>query len=513
MASLNRCGGQQVFDLPCIVRLNCFQFCQRMRFALDRFGGTAMPRVVHGCREFRRAAACATRRRDFLALGGVSLLSAGLMNVLAGRALAVARKPRIKSCLLLFQAGGVSQIDTFDMKPDCDATIRGEFNPIESNVPGMSVCEHLPQMARQMDKVCVVRSMHHRMLCHNPAIYAALSGREVGESLAVSNRTFASREDYPHPGAVVSRLMEKQVAMPSAVSLPFTLRNGPAPSPGQHAGFLGTAYDPFLVLRDPNSDDFRLDELEFPADMNLERASGRKDLLERFDAGLRRLEATASVEAVGENYRRAYGLLDSSALRRAFDLSAESDSLRDRYGRTLVGQSTLLGRRLIEAGVPFVTVYTPVASIDGPSWDTHLDNFPRLKNELLPPVDLALPTLLDDMHSRGLLDETLVVWTGEFGRTPLVGARRSNNGNNATGRDHWPGCYTILLAGGGLAGGQYFGASDRLGWYPHENPIHVADLTATLFAAFGIDPAETVLDTLGRPHVLSEGNVVSGLFT
>jgi len=156
-------------------------------------------------------------------------------------------------------------------------------------------------------------------------------------------------------------------------------------------------------------------------------------------------------------------------------------------------------------------VYTPVAAIDGPSWDTHLDNFPRLKNELLPPVDLALPTLLDDMHARGLLEETLVVWAGEFGRTPLIGARRSNNGNNVTGRDHWPGCYTILLAGGGLAGGQYFGASDRLGWYPRDNPIHIADLTATIYAAFGIDPAQIVPDTLGRPHVLSEGQVVPGL--
>ncbi|MBI3866680.1 MAG: DUF1501 domain-containing protein [Planctomycetia bacterium] len=452
-------------------------------------------------------------RRDVLKWGGVSLLSGGLMNVLAGRAAAASRKARIKSCLFLFQAGGVSQIDTFDMKPDADITIRGEFRPIDSNVPGMPVCELLPRMARQMDKVCVVRSVHHRMLCHNPAIYAALSGREVGESLAVSNKTFASREDYPHVGAIVSRLIEKPAALPSAVSLPFTLRNGPAPSPGQHAGFLGTAHDPYLVLRDPSSDDFRLDELEFPAEMNLDRASGRKSLLERFDAGLRRLEETAAVEALGENYRRAYGLLDSSATRRAFDLSAESDALRDRYGRNLVGQSTLLGRRLIEAGVPFVTVYTPVAAIDGPSWDTHLDNFPRLKKELLPPVDLALPTLLEDMHARGLLDETLVVWAGEFGRTPLIGARRSNNGNNVTGRDHWPGCYTILLAGGGVFGGKYFGASDRLGWYPRENPIHIADLTATILAAFGIDPAQVVPDTLGRPHVISEGHAVPGLLS
>lgn len=462
------------------------------------------------CEGFQQASAMS--RRGIMQFGGVSLLSSGLMNVLAGRAQAATRKGRIKSCLLLFQAGGVSQCDTFDMKPDCDETIRGEFRPIDSNVPGMHVCEHLPNMARQMDKVCVVRSVHHRMLCHNPAIYAALSGREVGESLAVSNKTFASREDYPHMGSVVARLIEKPAALPSFVSLPFTLRNGPAPSPGQSAGFMGAAYDPYLVLRDPNAKGFKMDELELPAEMNADRASRRQSLLQRFDSGIRRLEQTASVESMGENYRRAYALLDSNATRKAFDLSQEDDALRDRYGRNLVGQSTLLGRRLIESGVPFVTVYTPVAAIDEPSWDTHLNNFPRLKNELLPPTDLALPTLLEDMHARGLLKETLVIWAGEFGRTPLIGARRSNNSNNVTGRDHWPGCYTILMAGGGLPGGQYFGSSDRLGWSPRDNAIHISDLTATIYDAFGIDPSQIIPDTLGRPHVLSEGHAVRGLF-
>lgn len=471
------------------------------------------PSEHHGCCEdFQQATARLMSRRGLMQFGGVSLLSSGLMNVLAGRAAAVTRKGRIKSCLLLFQAGGVSQCDTFDMKPDSDVTIRGEFRPIDSNVPGMHVCEHLPNMARQMDKVCVVRSVHHRMLCHNPAIYAALSGREVGESLAVSNKTFASREDYPHMGSVVGRLIEKPAALPSFVSLPFTLRNGPAPSPGQNAGFMGTAYDPYLVLRDPNAKGFKMDELELPAEMNADRATRRQSLLQRFDAGIRRLEETASVESMGENYRRAYALLDSNATRKAFDLSQEDDALRDRYGRNLVGQSTLLGRRLIESGVPFVTVYTPVAAIDEPSWDTHLNNFPRLKKELLPPTDLALPTLLEDMHARGLLKETLVIWAGEFGRTPLIGARRSNNSNNVTGRDHWPGCYTILMAGGGLPAGQYFGSSDRLGWSPRDNAIHISDLTATIYDAFGIDPSQIIPDTLGRPHTLSEGHVVRGLF-
>lgn len=465
-----------------------------------------------GCREFRKAAAARFERRQFLQLGGVSLLSPGLMSIIAGKARGAQRRARIKSCLLLFQAGGVSQTDTFDMKPDCDETIRGEFQPVDSNVPGMPVCEHLPHMARQMDKVCVVRSVHHRMLCHNPAIYAALSGREVGDSLAVSVKTAATRDDYPHVGSLVARFGAAVADVPPFVAYPFQLRNGPTPSPGQHAGLLGRAYDPFVVLKDPNADDFHVDELEFPADVAGARLGDRRTLLQQFDAQQRWLDESVGVEALGEYYQQAYSLLTAPRVKKAFELSGESDALRNEYGRNTVGQSTLLGRRLIEAGVPFVTVYSPAPNIDGPSWDTHLDNFPRLKNDLLPPADQALATLLGDLHGRGLLDETLVIWAGEFGRTPQVGARRSNNSNNVTGRDHWPHCYTILMAGGRVAGGTYFGASDRLGWYPRENPIAVGELVATILDAFGIDPRQTYRDALGRPHFLAEGEPVTALW-
>lgn len=457
-------------------------------------------------------AASRFRRRELLQFGGVSLLCPGLLNVLAGRTMAAAKPPRIKSCLLLFQAGGVSQTDTFDMKPGCDETIRGEFSPIATNVPGMHVCEHLPLVARQMDKVCVVRSMQHRMLCHNPAIYSALAGREVGDSLAVSNRTFASFEDYPHFGSVVAKFRECPAGVPPFVALPYRLKNGPAPSPGQHAGFLGRAYDPFLVLRDPNAEGFGADELEFASDMNALRLTGRQTLLQSLDAQLKRIDESGSVESMSEYYRRAFSILSAPTIKQAFDLSQEDARLRDRYGRNVVGQSTLLGRRLVEAGVPFVTVYSPVANIDDPSWDTHQNNFPRLKNQLLPPADLALATLLEDMHDRGLLAETLVIWAGEFGRTPQIGVKRSNNSNNATGRDHWPGCYTILLAGGGIPGGRYYGASDRIGWHPKENPVHVGDLAATAYDAFGIDPHRLMYDAQGRPQVLAEGEPVAAIF-
>lgn len=467
---------------------------------------------MFGCFDFRRTIDTALVRRDMLRVGGMSLLSAGLLNVVAGQARAESRRRKIKSCLILFQAGGVSQTDTFDMKPDCPEIVRGEFKPIATNVQGMHVCEHLPLVARQMDKLCVVRSMQHRMLCHNPAIYTALAGREVGQSNAVSNKTFASRDDFPQFGSVVAKFGEHRKDLPVAVSLPFSLRNGPAPSPGQDAGFLGPSFDPFLVRKDPALADFQVDELASPPEIDAARLTDRKTLLGELDRQQRHLETTRTIDHLDEFYRQAFTLLTTSRAKQAFDLSREDDKLRDRYGRNVTGQSTLLGRRLIEAGIPFVTVYSPVHNIEGPSWDTHLNNFPMLKDKLLPPADQALATLLEDMDARGLLAETLVIWMGEFGRTPRVGERRSNNSNNVTGRDHWPNCYTILMAGGGVRGGRYYGASDKEGWSPKDSVVRVSDLAATIYDAFGIDPHRLMHDALGRPHVLAEGDPVSGLF-
>ncbi|MDA0832069.1 MAG: DUF1501 domain-containing protein [Planctomycetota bacterium] len=413
---------------------------------------------------------------------------------------------------MLFQAGGISQIDTVDMKPEADSTIRGEFSPISSRVAGMPVSEHLPHLSQHMDKFCVLRSVHHRMLCHNPAIYAALAGREVGESLAISSRTFANPEDFPHFGSVVSKFIKPPEGMPPFVSFPFRLRNGPAPSPGQNAGFLGRSHDPFIMLQDPNSDEFRVEELELSHDMTLNRLDRRNQLLTQFEEQIAVVEQTKIVDSYTDYYKTAFSLISGQRVRLAFDMSKEPQDQRDKYGRNTVGQSFVLGRRLIEAGIPFVSVYTPCENIDGPSWDTHLNNFPRLKDELLPPFDLALSALIDDMHQSGLLEETLVIVATEFGRTPQVGARRSNNGNNTTGRDHWPGCYSVLLAGPGVTPGSYFGESDKVGWHPKTDPVHVGDLAATIYDAFGIDPKQFVLDTVNRPHLLAEGNPVAGLF-
>ncbi len=450
-------------------------------------------------------------RREFLRLAGLGLPCPLLSDLLARQAIAAPRSARIKSCLVLFQAGGVSQTDTFDMRPDASENIRGEFRPISSNVAGMDVCEHLPLISQQMDKICVVRSMHHRMLCHNPACYCALAGRAVGESKAVSSQTPAQQNDYPNFGSAVARFTDRPDDVPAFVSLPFTLYNGPAKTPGQDAGMLGSQYDPFLIAQDPSAPKFSVDALNTRAEMSGRRFARRRGLLEVLDSQQRLLEATQRVTQVQTYYERAFSLLSTPRAKAAFDLSAEPDSVRDRYGRHLVGQSTLLARRLIEAGVPYVTAYAPVDHIEKVSWDTHSDNFPLLRKTLLPPADQSLSALLEDMHQRGLLEETLVVWMGEFGRTPRIGYTQSNNTNNATGRDHHPHCYSILLAGGGTRGGTYYGRSDRDGWYPAEQPVHPGDLGATIYDAFGINPHQDIHDPLGRPHRLIEGQVIKGL--
>ena len=447
-----------------------------------------------------------------LRIGGVSLSLSGLAELYAARASSEIRAPRIKACLVLFQAGGVSHIDTFDMKPGQSVDIRGEFASISSSVVGMPVCEHLPHVARHMEKLCVVRSMHHKMLCHNPAVYCALVGREVGEAKAVSSKTNAKQDDYPNFGSIVAKYRPSPPDLPSCVQLPFMLYNGPAQTPGQNAGFLGRAYDPFLIAKDPSDKNFRVSELQAQENVSRQRFTQRQALLTTMDARLSAVELSGAVESMDIHYQRAFSLLTTPRTRKAFDLSQEPQRVRDAYGRNIVGQSTLLGRRLIEAGVPFVTVYSPVDHIEKVSWDTHRNNFPLLKKTLLPPADQSLAALLNDMDQRGLLKDTLVVWTTEFGRSPRVGYTQSNNTNNKNGRDHHPQCYTILLAGGGVRGGTYYGSSDLQGWYPKDNPVHPGDLGATILAAFGIDHRREVRDNLNRPHRLTEGVPVRGIY-
>jgi hypothetical protein len=447
-------------------------------------------------------------RRLFLGVGGVSLLSGGLLgDLLAARE----RRGTARACILLFQVGGPYQCDTFDPKPDAPDEVRGQFKPLRTRVVGLQMTEALPRVAEHADKLAVLRSVNHLIRCHNPAIYCSLVGREATAPLAVSNRTNASRTDHPHYASVLARLHPRRGPMPHHVVVPNVVNNGPAKSPGLLAGYLGATYDPLVLGADPGAKDFRIDSVALPEEVDRERIRGRRALLRRLEGLERRLDRGESLETMTTFQERAFAMLTSPRTKQAFDLHREPARLRDRYGRHTIGQSTLLARRLVEAGVPFVSVFSHT-DVDKGSWDTHTNHDHRTKNDLLPPADQSFSALLEDLGQRGLLDEVLVVWMGEFGRTPRRGVNFSNNTNNATGRDHWCNCYSVVLAGGGVRGGQVIGSSDWIGGYPKERAIHISDLAATLYHALGVDPRSQVRDIQGRPHNICEGQVVAELF-
>ncbi len=445
-------------------------------------------------------------RRQLLQVGGAGLFGLSLPGLLSAAGRAPGRKAKARAVIFLHQFGGPSQTDTFDMKPNAPDKIRGEFKPVATRVPGLQVCERLPRMAAVMDKVCVVRSMHHEMKNHNSAAYYSLTGHAPALD---DIRLRDTRELFPAYGSVVERLAPSRPGVPTFVAFPYVLRDGSV-TPGQHASFLGKTCDPLLVTQDPNDPDFRLPELSLPAGLSLERLENRREIQRLIDGQTELLEFSARARGIDASYEKALSMLTSPRVRKAFDLSAEPEALRDRYGRTTYGQSCLLARRLVEAGARFVNVYF-ASSIGGQSntggWDTHGFNnhpmYPVLKSHLIPTTDETVPTLLDDLDSRGLLDDTLVVWVGEFGRSPRI--------NNIAGRDHWPSCYTALLAGGGVKRGFVYGASDKTGAYPAGDPVRPDDLAATVFALLGIDPKAEVMDALNRPLAISSGNPVTGL--
>jgi hypothetical protein len=309
---------------------------------------------------------------------------------------------------------------------------------------------------------------------------------------------------------VLARLAPRKGAMPQHVIIPNVVNNGPAKSPGLLGGYLGAAYDPLVLGADPGQPDFHMDAVSLPADVRRERLAGREALLRKLE-GLERKLDREGPRTLTTFQERAVRLLTDPRTKQAFDLSREPDRLRDRYGRHTIGQSTLLARRLVEAGVPFVSVFSHT-DVDKGSWDTHLDHDRRTKEDLLPPADQTFSALLDDLAGRGLLDEVLVVWMGEFGRTPRRGVQFSNNTNNATGRDHWCNCYSVALAGGGVKGGNVVGSSDQIGGYPKERPVHISELAATIYHALGVDPRAIVHDIEGRPHNICDGNVVEEVF-
>lgn len=461
--------------------------------------------MTRSCPDFHRVT-----RRGLLKVGAVaSIAGLGLPDLLRAEA-RVRVAARAKSVIFLHQWGGPSHVDTFDMKPEAPDGIRGEFVPIASDQPGLYLTEHLPRFSRALGRFAQVRSLHHRMKNHNSAGYYSLTGHAP---LIDDQRLRDSQELYPAYGSTVARLRPvDDPALPTFVSFPHVIRDGSV-TPGQAASFLGKAYDPFSIGQDPNRAEFRLPELSLPASTPLARLDDRRGLLRLIDQQADLLETSATAQGIDAFYERALTMLASPKVKRAFDLSQESDAVRDAYGRTTYGQSCLLARRLVESGVRFVTVYFASTIGNGQAmnggWDTHGNNFNDLKKRLLPMTDQTVPTLIDDLAARGLLDDTLVVWMGEFGRSPKV---QNTKQFGADGRDHWPQCYTALLAGGGIRGGAVYGSSDRNGAYPATNPTRPDDLAATIFWALGIDPETEVTDIQGRPLPIAAGRPITEIF-
>jgi hypothetical protein len=461
------------------------------------------PLSARGCSDFERGRFL---RRDVMKIGGIGMLGLSLPQVLAGEK-ALTNKPRAKSVLFYHHYGAPSHIDTFDPKPEAPVEIRGEFETIASSAPGFQVGEIMPQIAQICDRLTVIRTMSHRTANHNPGVYLAITGRT---SLRDQVQVGANPDDWPNYGAVVAKLAPGDGALPVAVQLPHYAFDQIYRCPGQTGGLLGSAYDPLVITRDPNSPDFRVDEVGLR--VQDARLSDRRRLLTTVDAQVSEFEQHASVSDWGSYYERAFSMLSSQKAKRAFDLSQEEDKLRDRYGRTKTGQVLLLGRRLIEAGVRFVTCFS--GSSPGDGWDTHGDNFNRLKKNLMPPEDQAFSALIEDMDARGLLEETLVVWSGEFGRKPHIGKPNPFVNNIApNGRDHWPPCYSLVLAGAGVKRGYVYGESDRIGEYPRNHLQTPADMAATIFWSLGLDPHAEVHDRLGRPYRLADGEPIKDVFS
>jgi Protein of unknown function (DUF1501) len=438
-------------------------------------------------------------RRRWLGLTGLGFLAGGGPGIAPCRAAEPGRGPRprsIRACILVFHYGGPSQIETFDPKPGAPAEVRGEYQSIDTAVPGTRVSEYLPRMAQLMDKVALIRGVHHPMRNHNSAAAEMLTGRTPVsgdlELLADEARS------YPTLGSAVNYGLGARAGVLPYVALPYTMYNV-VQLPGQTPGILGGAFDRFQVFGDPNNPGFRVSALDYPVARGAGELSARERLLRSLD-GLPAVEPVAKMRTYQE---RALRLISSEAVRSAFEIAREAPETRDRFGRNLLGQSLLLARRLVEAGVNFVSVFDGQHNGQEANWDSHLKIFPRHR-ELIPPADQALSALIADLELRGLLDSTLVVSMGEFGRTPKI------NGN--AGRDHWPDCQTVALAGGGVRGGALYGASDRIAAYPDRDPVSPADLTATLFWRFGIDPEHEMRDQTNRPFRLSEGRPLETLF-
>ncbi len=447
-------------------------------------------------------------RREMLRLGGLGLLGLSLPVLLDRRAVAAPAKKaksfgQAKNCIILYLSGGPAQLDTFDPKPDAPEDIRGEFKTIQTTVPGVRFSELLPTAAKWMDKSALVRTMWHEHNDHGRGSYWMFTGYPYLGSVPDVNSM--SRADMPHMGACLAKLAPGKGPLPPWAIVPHRMDVAGGRRAGQFAGALGPKFDPLLTGGNPNDDGFKLDHLPLAANLPAADVKRRLSLVDQLNAQSGSLNDLAVSQTIRDSQVKAVDVLSSDAVRKAVDLSAVSKDDREKYGRNLFGQSVLLGRRLLDAGCRLVQCnWQRTQGINGFAWDTHWNNFTAHKDDLVPPFDKAFGALMTDLTDAGKLDETLVVVAAEFGRSPKI--TRSNSG-----REHWPECYSVLFAGGGIKGGQVYGKSDKIAGRPAENPVTPADFVATIYHCLGIDPTGEIHDQANRPIALSKGEPIAAL--
>lgn len=442
-------------------------------------------------------------RRDCLRWGGL-MASAAAWPQTGVRASESGKRPA-KACILVYLLGGPPHLDMFDLKPYAPAEVRGPFSPIATNVPDLQICEHLPKLAVRADRYALLRAVSHPNANHTPMIYYTLTGRHVDQPQLDNDISPPRRTDYPNLGSIIARFSKVPPGLPGSIAVPECgIRSSddnirsPDPLRGGRAGFLGTTYDPLILNGDPRIAK-SLPEIVLPSEVDRLRFDRRLALLSTINARRPHDLADRSFDVL---HRTAVRLTGSPQDERLYSLEHESAVVRDQYGRHRFGQSLLLARRFVEAGVPFVSIYfNHMTRCDG--WDTHGKNFEGCQQELLPLVDQGLSALIDDLTDRGLFDDVLVACYGEFGRTPKI--------NKDAGRDHWGDCSTTFLAGGGIRGGVVFGESDAIGAYPKANMVDPIDVHATIFHRLGLDLDATMIDPMSRPHSLTNGRVIDAI--
>ena len=462
-------------------------------------------------------------RREWLRIGSLSSLGLSASQLLANQANAQSTVTpaviaalqakgisgsfgKAKRCIVLFMLGGPPQHETWDPKPEAPAEIRGDFKPIATSTPGLQVGELMPQTAKWTNHIAVLRAMATDDNAHSASGYWMLTGNPHSPKNA-ENSLPGPPNDWPCMAAVVRHLKGDAGPLPGSIRLPEEIWNtGRLLWPGQDAGWLGSHADPWLVNCDPNAPDFRIPDIALPAELTSERFAQRRDFLSQLNRSLDKMQSSPQLQRWGAWQSKAIDLIRTKETQNAFSIEQESQATRDRYGRNRFGQSVLLARRLVESGVSLVQVNWTRWKDDpdnAPAWDTHAKNAERLKTVLMPPMDQAYSALLEDLHQRGMLDDTLVVWIGEFGRSPKH--------NPSGGRDHWGHVFSGALAGGGVQGGAVYGASDRQGAFPLDGRVEPQDLTATVFHCLGFPPNTEIHDRLGRPLAISKGSPIEAI--